>query len=138
MRKILEDLYFGNITPTERQMAPNSGLRRAVDRAVRCEKRLRAQLNETEQRLLCELVSVQHDIDSITACENFILGFRLGVRMMVECMDEGDGDTQMIEEEPNEAECQASVSPCKTWSDGCGSQPQETVDPAVSSGKTPV
>jgi len=31
-------------------------------------------------------------IDSITACENFISGFRLGVRMMAECMDENDGD----------------------------------------------
>ena len=31
-------------------------------------------------------------IDSITALENFILGFRLGVRLMAECMDENDGD----------------------------------------------
>jgi len=34
----------------------------------------------------------QHEIDSITALENFVLGFRLGVRMMAECMDENDGD----------------------------------------------
>ena len=26
--------------------------------------------------------------------ENFILGFRLGVRMMAECMDANDGDIQ--------------------------------------------
>ena len=25
--------------------------------------------------------------------ENFVMGFRLGVRMMAECMDEDDGDT---------------------------------------------
>jgi len=31
------------------------------------------------------------EIDSITVMENFILGFRLGVRLMAECMDE-DGD----------------------------------------------
>ena len=29
---------------------------------------------------------------SITATENFILGFRLGVRLMAECMDNNDGD----------------------------------------------
>ena len=31
MRKILEDLYFGNITPGEQQMAPDSEMKRAVD-----------------------------------------------------------------------------------------------------------
>ena len=31
----------------------------------------------------------------ITALENFILGFRLGVRMMAECMDDNDGDIRI-------------------------------------------
>jgi len=44
------------------------------------------------QALLARLVKAQHEIDAITATENFILGFRLGVRLMVECMDEDDGD----------------------------------------------
>ena len=34
--------------------------------------------------------SAQQEIDSITAIDNFILGFRLGVRLMIECMDEND------------------------------------------------
>ena len=38
------------------------------------------------------------DIDSITAQENFILGFRLDVRMMIECMDEDDGNIQNMED----------------------------------------
>ena len=32
MRKTLEDFYYGNIIPNEQDMAPNSELRRAVDR----------------------------------------------------------------------------------------------------------
>ena len=52
------------------------------------------QLNESEQSLLKEMVDAQCEVGSITACDNFILGFRLGVRMMVECMDENDGDTR--------------------------------------------
>ena len=44
--------------------------------------------------ILEKLIRSQHEIDSITALENFILGYRLGVRMMVECMDEDDGDTR--------------------------------------------
>ncbi len=37
------------------------------------------------------LINAQQEIDSITVMENFILGFRLGVRLMAECMDEDDG-----------------------------------------------
>ena len=34
MRKTLEDLYYGNITPNEQQMTPGSELKRAVDRVT--------------------------------------------------------------------------------------------------------
>ena len=92
MRKTLEDLYYGNITPNEQQMTPGSELKRAVDRVTNYEKQLMKQLGETEQEILTKLIQSQHEIDSITALENFILGFRLGVRIIAECMDENDGD----------------------------------------------
>ena len=92
MRKTLEDLYYGNITPNEQDMAAGSELKRAVDRVARYESQLTEQLDETEQTILTKLISSQHEIDSITARENFILGFRLGVRMMAECLDDNDGD----------------------------------------------
>jgi len=92
MRKILEDLYFGNIAPYNKQMAANSELRRLVKREADCESQLAERLNEEERQLLNVLTSAQQEIDSITVMENFILGFRLGVRLMAECMDEADGD----------------------------------------------
>ena len=92
MRKILEDLYYGNITPCEQQMIPGSELKRAVDRIAKYENHLMEQLEETERETLTKLIRSQHEINSITATENFILGFRLGVRLMAECMDDNDGD----------------------------------------------
>ena len=92
MRNTLEDLYFGNITPCEQQMTPDSELKRAVDRVARYESQLTEQLDETGQTILTKLIRSQHEIDSITALENFILGFRLGVRIIVESMDTNDGD----------------------------------------------
>ena len=94
MRKTLEDLYYGNITPNEQQMTPGSELKRAVDRVTKYENQLMEQLEETEQETLTKLIRSQHEINSITATENFILGFRLGVRLVAECMDENDGDIQ--------------------------------------------
>ena len=92
MRKTLEDLYYGNITPSEQRMIPGSEMAKAVARVASCEKQLMEQLGETEQAILTKLIRSQHEINSITATENFILGFRLGVRIMVECMDDNDGD----------------------------------------------
>ena len=92
MRKTLEDLYYGNITPSEQQMTPGSEMEKAVTRVASCEKQLMEQLDETEQDALTKLIRSQHEINGITALENFIMGFRLGVRIMAECMDENDGD----------------------------------------------
>ena len=94
MRKILEDFYYGNITPGEKDVQAGSKLHRAVDTAARCESQLAEGLDEVRLALLTELVKAQHEIDSITAVENFILGFRLGARMMAECMDDNDGDVR--------------------------------------------
>lgn len=77
MRKILEDFYFGNITP--------------------CEQQLTERLGESERTLLTELIKTQQRIDSITSMENFVMGFRLGIRIMAACMDEDDGNIQKIE-----------------------------------------
>lgn len=92
MRKILEDLYFGNIVPYEKRIAADSELRHLVERAADCETRLAEQFNDAEKQTLDTLIGTQHEIDSTMAREYFILGFRLGVRLMSECMDEDDGE----------------------------------------------
>ena len=92
MRSTLEDLYYGNITPGEQQMAPDSELKKAVDRVARYEGQLMEQLDEDGQTILTKLIRSQHEIESITALENFILGFRLGARLIAESMDGNDGD----------------------------------------------
>ena len=92
MRKTLEDLYYGNITPCDQQMIPGSELQRAVDRITKYEEQLTELLDEEGHHILERLTRSQQEINSITATENFILGFRLGVRLMAECMDMDDAD----------------------------------------------
>ena len=94
MRSTLEDLFYGNIVPNERQITANSELQRMVKRAAECERALAELLDEKGHHALTALTSAQQEINSITAIENFILGFRLGVRLIMECMDKDDGDIQ--------------------------------------------
>ena len=92
MRNILENLYYGNITPGVQQIAPNSELKRATDRVARFESQLTERLDEDGQTILAKLIESKDEVESITALENFILGFRLGVRLLAESMDDNDGD----------------------------------------------
>ena len=96
MRNTLEDLYYGNITPGAQQIVPNSELKRAVDRVTRFESQLTERLDETGQSILAKLIESEDEIESITARENFILGFRLGVKITMECMDKNDGDIREV------------------------------------------
>ena len=47
-------------------------------------------INDEGKELFSVFMSAQQEIDGITAIDNFILGFRLGVRLMIDCMDEND------------------------------------------------
>ena len=87
----MEDLYFGNITPNEQDITPGSVLADAMDRAEQCEEKLTALLEDKEKTLLLRLINAENEIGSTMALENFILGFRLGVRMILEALDEDDG-----------------------------------------------
>ena len=92
MRKVLEDFYCGNITLSEKETQPGSELQRAISTAAQCESQLAGGLDEVGQAPLTKLNEAQNEINSSTEMENFILGFRLGVRIMAECMDDNDGD----------------------------------------------
>ena len=92
MRNTLEDLYYGNITPGQQQITPNSELKRATDCVAHFEDQLTERLDEDGKTILAKLIESKDEVESITALENFILGFRLGARLMAESMDENDGD----------------------------------------------
>ena len=99
MRDTLENLYFGKITPNKQDITPGSVLADAMGRAEQCEERLTARLEGEEKTLLLRLLNAENEISSTMALENFILGFRLGMRIAIESLDEDDGNLTMNREE---------------------------------------
>ena len=85
MRETLEDLYYGNITPYDRQIRSGTSLMKAMEQSQECEEKLTELLDGEAHSLLLRL------IDGTLALENFILGFRLGARLILEALDEDDG-----------------------------------------------
>lgn len=92
MPTTIQDLYYGNITPADKTMAADSPLRKLTAQLAKYEAGLTGLLDAEDIPLLKALVDTQQQIDSITAEENFIYGFKLGVQLMVECLGgEPDG-----------------------------------------------
>lgn len=99
MRDTLENLYFGKITPNEQDITPESVLADAMDRAEQCEEKLTTRLEGEEKTLLLRLLNAENEISSTMALENFVLGFRLGMRIAMEALDEDNGNLTMTQEE---------------------------------------
>ena len=99
MRNILEDLYFGKITPNEQDITPGSPLQQAMDQAEKYEEKLTSLLEGEEKTMLLRLLNAENEISSTMALENFVLGFRLGMRMTIEALDEDNGNLTMTQEE---------------------------------------
>jgi len=88
---MLEELYFGNINPNEKQFIRNSDFDRAIQIISANEAKLTELLDGKEKNLFLQLVNAQSEINGITGVESFICGFRLGARIVIEIMSEDDG-----------------------------------------------
>ena len=91
MRKTLEDLYYGEIRPHGREIDMDSELGKAIGRAGRCEEKLTALLEGEAKALLLRLIDAENEIGSTLVLECFIQGFRLGMKLAVEGLDEAEG-----------------------------------------------
>ena len=92
MTKTLKDLYYGNLTLFDHSIPSGSPIRKLSAHLTQCETKLKEQLDPEEKTLLEDILKTQQDMDGVTAEENFILGFRLGVQLMAECLTGGEDD----------------------------------------------
>ena len=91
MRDTLEGLYYGNITPCDKRIKSGTTLQQTLAEAERLEEQLEDKLDKEGQALLHRLSDAENEAGTIVL-ENFILGFRLGMRLAVEgLLGCGDG-----------------------------------------------
>ncbi len=91
MPETLEALYYGNISPFEAPIPASSPLRKLASKLAKCETDLTELLDAEGQQLLKDFDDLHQQITGINSEENFIQGFRLGVRLMVESLVEPQG-----------------------------------------------
>ena len=78
---------YGNITPYDRQIRSGTSLIKAIEQSQECEEQLTKLLEGEAHSLLLRLINAENEIGSTLTLENFILGFRLGSRLILESLD---------------------------------------------------
>lgn len=83
---ILQDLFYGNVAPDTGSFDQDSEYGKAMQTIADHEEKLLVLLNGTEKGLFLGFTNAQSLINSVTAEENFIHGFKLGALIMIEVM----------------------------------------------------
>ena len=84
--KIIEDLYYGRISPYEMNISATPEYQKLKALADRKEDSLRESLSDKQKELLDKLIETVTDISSISERDMFINGFRLGMKLMMDVM----------------------------------------------------
>ena len=84
--KIIEDLYYGRISPYEMNISATPEYQKLEALADRNEDLLRESLSDEQRELLEKLIETVTDISSISERDMFIAGFRLGMKLMMDVM----------------------------------------------------
>ncbi len=87
--QVLEDLYLGDIHPNERTFTRNSQYAKALDETVKAGDALTKSLTEEQKELFEDYMSAQREVNILTDCESFIYAFRLGSKIMIDILTEG-------------------------------------------------
>ena len=82
----IRELFYGNIHPFERDIPKGSEEDRLNRLIIKYDTALKETLSEKETKILDELKHAMNEQSSLSECEGFINGFRLGVKLMAEAL----------------------------------------------------
>ena len=81
---ILEDLYLGDVRPSERSFKRNRQSAKALDELVKAGDMLTDTLTEKQKELFEDYMTAQREVNVLTDCETFIYSFRLAAKIMID------------------------------------------------------
>jgi len=84
MPNILEELYYGNLSPCQRTVRPDSRVKKLMQKQSDLESNLNNSFTEEQRENFEQYLSVCADLLDANTLDNFITGFRLGARFMHE------------------------------------------------------
>ena len=87
--QILEDLYLGDVRPSDRSFKRNSQYAKALDEVVKAGDALTSGLSDEQKELFEDYMTAQREVNVLTDCETFIYSFRLAAKIMIDVLTDG-------------------------------------------------
>ena len=87
--QVLEDLYLGDVRPSDRSFKRNSQYAKALDEVVKAGDALTNGLTEEQKELFEDYMTAQREVNVLTDCETFCMAFKLGAKIMMDVLTDG-------------------------------------------------
>ena len=86
--RILEELWYGNIEPTEYDTIAFKEYKEVLRLITRNEEKLLATMTDEQKELFSRYTDAVQEYQTMAECLLFQSSFKLGAKMMVEVMDD--------------------------------------------------
>lgn len=83
---IIDELWYGNINPCEREFKKGSTYSELLGYIVRHQQDLLKRMNDEEKEIFEKFTECTNEMYSMTEREAFVSGFTLGARIIIEVM----------------------------------------------------
>ena len=98
MSETIEELYYGNITLSERNFRRTGEYAHILQLATRNEEKLSETLTEAQKETFGKFKDNTSELSSMTEVTAFTLGFKLGLRLTAEALISSNSDQTLIDE----------------------------------------
>ena len=84
----LEDLWYGNVAPSERMIRTRTQYAKLQKQLVAAEDALREELSPDGKNAYEKICRNQTELAQIAECDSFIRGVRIGARLVLDIMED--------------------------------------------------
>lgn len=98
MESIIEELYYGNITPAERSFLRTGEYAHILQLVARNEEKLTETLSEAQKETFEKFKDGTSELSSMTEVTAFTIGFKLGLRLTAEAFIGGNDEQELTSE----------------------------------------
>ena len=86
--QVLEELYLGDIHPSERSFKNGNQYAKALNEVVKAGDALLGTLTEKQKEQFEAYMTAQREVNVLTDCETFCYAFRLGAKIMMDALSD--------------------------------------------------
>lgn len=98
MRSTVEELYYGNISPSDRRFLQSGEYAQILRLITRNEEELRQSLKEAQKAIFEKFKDSTSELEGMTEVTAFVLGFKLGLRLTAEAYISSNPEHDLLRE----------------------------------------